>query len=83
MRVRFLFRQARTLQFDLLQYFQGAVMNKHHKINHTEIAAAIQMFQKKGGLIVRLPDQNAQPHMVIGNEKYDPFEPISRLINLS
>lgn len=57
-------------------------MNTAQKPNHEEIARAMKQFAKQGGTIVKLPAQRASALSVIGNEKYNQYEAISRLVNL-
>ena len=52
---------------------------KKNVLKHHEVAAAIQKFLKDGGLIEKLPEQNVRRQDIIGDEKYEMYEKVSRL----
>ena len=51
-------------------------------VTHEEISAALVRFQVAGGCIEKLPMQQVVKQMMIGEEKYNDYEPISAFISL-
>ncbi|MDH5752847.1 MAG: hypothetical protein OEZ59_10585 [Deltaproteobacteria bacterium] len=52
---------------------------KKKTISHQEINQAIKNFLTEGGLIKKLPDQEVKRQEVIGEDKYEIYEPLSNL----
>jgi hypothetical protein len=54
-------------------------MSNQAKISQEEVSAALQRFLKKGGAIVKLPDQNYIQAHPVGEDKYEIYESITDL----
>ena len=54
-------------------------MKRNTELSHQELYSAIQKFVREGGLIKKLPEQNAKRRDVIGEEKYEMYESVSKL----
>ena len=52
------------------------------KISHQDVQDAISAFQAQGGHIDILPDQESARNVVVGNEKYQSYEPVSTFLTL-
>jgi len=57
----------------------GRAIMKKKTISHQEINQAIKNFLTEGGLIKKLPDQEVKRQEVIGEDKYEIYEPLSNL----
>ena len=62
---------------------KGNAMKFKKRITQQEIAAALQQFISKGGVINHLPDQKYQSSKMIGDEKYQVYESISGLSKIA
>ncbi|MDH4224539.1 MAG: hypothetical protein OEW12_02705 [Deltaproteobacteria bacterium] len=55
-------------------------MNIFNNISHQDVMDAIRKFREEGGIIKKLPDQQNRNPVVIGDDKYDSFEPLSSFL---
>ena len=54
-------------------------MKRNVQVSHQEVSSAIQKFVREGGLIKKLPEQSAKRRDIIGEEKYEMYESVSKL----
>ena len=57
-------------------------MKNKKNINQNEISAALRKFLKNGGIIRQLPEEKFQGSQLVGEEKYQIYEPLSKLTAL-
>lgn len=50
------------------------------KLTHRDVEAAIRRFRARGGIIHRLPDQQDRRDKTVGQDKYEDYEPLSKLL---
>lgn len=62
---------------------KGNAMKNKKRVTQSEIAAALQQFISKGGVIHHLPEQQYRTLKMIGDEKYQVYETISGLSELA
>ena len=71
--IREIWQKKMVAEIPMEQGNKGNAMKNKKRVTQSEIAAALQQFISKGGVIHHLPEQQYCSSRMIGDEKYGPW----------